>query len=69
MPWQWKVKEIHSKIIDYMKDRVIYDMTTGWSFSKEYMIMMRHVMNNEQIYSEAKLSQKAKQILIVKKIN
>ena len=31
MPWEWKVKEIHQKIIEYMKDTVIYDYTTGWS--------------------------------------
>jgi len=32
MPWEWKVKDIHQKIIEYMKDTVIYDYTTGWSF-------------------------------------
>ena len=52
-----------------MKDTVVYDYTTGWSFEKEYKIMIRHVMSTERIFNEAKLSSKSKQILIVKKLN
>ena len=69
MPWEWKVKDIHQKIIDYMKDNILFDYTTGWSFQKEYMIMMRHIMSSERVFTEAKLSHKAKQTLIIKKIN
>lgn len=52
-----------------MKDTVIYDYTTGWSLDKEYKILIRHVMSVERIFSEAKLSSKSKQLLIVKRIN
>ena len=52
-----------------MKDRTIYDYTTAWSFQKEYMIILRHVMASEKVFVESKLSQKAKQILVIKKIN
>ena len=69
MPWGWKVKDIHHKIIEYMKDNILFDYTTGWSFQKEYMIMMRHVMSSERVFVESKLSQKAQQTLIIKKIN
>jgi hypothetical protein len=60
MPWQWKVKDIHTKIIEYMKETVLYDYTTDWSFQKEYMIMMRHLMSAEKVFIEAKLSPKSK---------
>ena len=60
MPWEWKVKDIHQKIIEYMKDNIIYDYTTGWSFQKEFMIMMRHVMSVEKTFIQSKLSTKSK---------
>ena len=69
MPWEWKVKDIHLKIIEYMKDTMIYDYTTGWSLDKEYKILIRHVMCAERIFAEAKLSSKSRQLLMVKRIN
>lgn len=69
MPWEHKVKLIHRNIIEYMRETVTHDFTTSWSFQKEYTIMMRHVMCAESVIVESELSQKARQMLVVKKIN
>ena len=69
MPWELKTKEIHRHIITYMRDKVTHDYTTGWSFQKEYTIMVRHVMSAERVILESELPQKARQILVIKKIN
>ena len=52
-----------------MKDNTMLDFTTGMSYEKEYMILMRHIMSAEQVYVEKKLSKKSAQVLVIKKVN
>ena len=58
-PFEWKVRQIHQKVIQFMKDNTMLDYTTGWSLEKEYLILMRHIMSAEQIYVEEKLDRKS----------
>ena len=51
-----------------MKDNTMLDFTTGMSYEKEYMILMRHIMSAEQVYVEKKLSKKSAQVLVIKKV-
>ena len=50
LPWEWRVKEIHQLLTDYMKEKIVYDYTTNWSVQKEYMIMLRHMMASEKVF-------------------
>ena len=68
-PFEWQVRQIHQKVIQFMKDNTMLDYTTGWNLEKEYLILMRHIMSAEQIYVEEKLSRKSAQVLIIKKVN
>ena len=47
MPFQWQVRFMHLKIIDYLKDNIVYDFTTKWSFESENTHMLAHFMAAE----------------------
>jgi hypothetical protein len=47
MPFEWQVRQIHLKVIEYLKDSVIYDYTTKWSFENENKQMLKHFMSAE----------------------
>ena len=52
-----------------MKDNIIFNKTTEWNLEKEFNLMLRYSMELERIHHEEKLSRKARQILVVKKLN
>ena len=52
-----------------MQQKVIFDYTTSWSFEKENMLLLRHLMSVERVQSEDMLSSKGRQGLAIKKIN
>ena len=58
-PFEWQVRPLHLKAIQFMKDNTMLDYTTGWNLEKEYLILMRHIMSAEQVYVEEKLSRKS----------
>ena len=60
MPFEWQVRHIHLKVIDYLKDNIVYDLTTKWQFDSENTQMLKHYMSAEQVYIEEKLSKKAR---------
>ena len=46
-PFEGQVRQIHLKVIQFMKDNTMLDYTTGWSLDKEYSMMKRHIMSAE----------------------
>eukprot|EP00347_Sterkiella_histriomuscorum_P004823 403358953 len=62
-------KQLHSKISHFLQENMIYNWQTDWNFEKEQTILLQNLMAEEGVQNERQLSLKARQALVIKKVN